>query len=50
MRDVIQFRLRTTEADGVLIYGQGTQGDFLALQLNQNKMVLNINLGKTSNE
>ena len=44
-RDDIRFRLRTTEADGVIIYSHGTQGDFFALQIVKNRMLLNINLG-----
>ena len=44
--DVIKFRFRTTEANGILIYSRGTQGDYVALQIVENRMMLNINLGK----
>lgn len=44
-RDNIQFRFRTNRADGVLLYSRGSQGDILAMQLVQNKMLLNIDLG-----
>lgn len=44
-RETIQFRFKTSHADGVLMYSRGTQGDFLALQLYENKMILNIKLG-----
>ncbi|KAK7074570.1 putative band 4.1 ues' binding motif, partial [Halocaridina rubra] len=45
MRDHFRFRFRTTHPDAMMIYGRGSQGDYLALQLVQNRMVLNINLG-----
>lgn len=46
-RDVINFRFRTALPDGVLIYSKGTQSDYFALQLVDNRLVLNINLGST---
>ncbi|XP_068245600.1 neurexin-4 isoform X1 [Palaemon carinicauda] len=45
IRDHIRFRFRTTFPDAMMMYSRGTQGDYLALQLVQNRMVLNINLG-----
>lgn len=30
----------------MVMYARGTQGDYVALQLVQNRMVLNINLGE----
>lgn len=44
-RESIQFRFKTNVADGVLLYGIGSQGDYLALQLKDNRLLLNINLG-----
>ena len=44
-RDSIQLRFRTDRADGVLLYSQGSQGDVLALQLLNNRMMLNMDLG-----
>lgn len=44
-RDNIQLRFRTNRADGVMLYSRGSQGDVLALQLVNNKMLLNIDLG-----
>ncbi|XP_012283135.1 neurexin-4 isoform X1 [Orussus abietinus] len=44
-RHSIRFRFKTNHADGVLVYSRGTQGDFLALQLRDNRMLLNIDLG-----
>ncbi|XP_004931219.1 neurexin-4 isoform X1 [Bombyx mandarina] len=44
-REVIRFRLKTSTASGALLYSRGTQGDYLALQLRDNRLVLNIDLG-----
>ena len=44
--DHVKFRLRTNYPDGVLLYARGSQGDFIALQLINNRLVLNINLGE----
>lgn len=45
-RETMQFRFKTSFANGVLMYSKGTQGDFLALQLYENKMILNLKLGE----
>lgn len=45
-RETIQFRFKTSFENGILMYSKGTQGDFLALQLYQNKMILNMKLGE----
>ncbi|XP_066582442.1 neurexin-4 isoform X3 [Prorops nasuta] len=44
-RHLIRFRFKTNNADGVVMYSRGTQGDFIALQLRDNRMLLNIDLG-----
>ncbi|XP_057341760.1 neurexin-4 isoform X1 [Microplitis mediator] len=44
-RHAMRFRFKTNHADGVLVYSRGTQGDFIAVQLRDNKMLLNIDLG-----
>ncbi|KAL0271077.1 UNVERIFIED_CONTAM: hypothetical protein PYX00_008294 [Menopon gallinae] len=44
-REAIKFRFKTSHANGVLLYSRGTQGDYIALQLRDNRLVLNINLG-----
>lgn len=44
-RESIRFRFKTSTANGVVLYSRGTQGDYLALQLRDNRMLLNINLG-----
>lgn len=47
-RESIRFRFKTSDANGVVLYSRGTQGDFIALQLRDNRMLLNIDLGKRS--
>lgn len=44
-RESIKFRFKTNVANGVLMYSRGTQGDYIALQLRDNRMLLNIDLG-----
>lgn len=44
-RHSIRFRFKTNNADGVLLYSRGSQGDFIAVQLRDNRMLLNIDLG-----
>ncbi|XP_053603353.1 neurexin-4 isoform X1 [Plodia interpunctella] len=44
-REVIRFRFKTSTASGVLLYSRGTQGDYIALQLRDNRLVLNLDLG-----
>lgn len=45
-RESIRFRFKTSVANCVLMYSRGTQGDYFALQLRDNRMLLNIDLGK----
>ncbi|XP_052755482.1 neurexin-4 isoform X2 [Galleria mellonella] len=44
-REAIRFRFKTSTASGALLYSRGTQGDYVALQLRDNRLVLNIDLG-----
>ncbi|XP_053677139.1 neurexin-4 [Anopheles nili] len=44
-RESIRFRFKTANPNGVLLYSRGTQGDYLALQIKDNRMVLNVDLG-----
>ncbi|XP_075164291.1 neurexin-4 isoform X1 [Haematobia irritans] len=44
-RESIRFRFKTANANGIMMYSRGTQGDYFALQLMENKMVLNLDLG-----
>lgn len=45
-RESIRFRLKTNVDNGVLMYSRGTQGDYFALQLRDNRLLLNLDLGK----
>lgn len=45
LRETIRLRFKTNKEDGVLVYARGSQGDYLALQLAENRLVLNVNLG-----
>lgn len=44
-KDDFRFRFRTNEAYGNILYGKGIQGDLLALQLINNKLLLTLDLG-----
>lgn len=44
--DVFRFRFRTNEANGTILYATGVQGDLLALQLINNKLLLSLDLGE----
>ncbi|XP_063360126.1 neurexin-4 [Cydia amplana] len=44
-RETIRFRFKTSTASGALLYSRGTQGDYIALQLRDNRLVYNIDLG-----
>jgi contactin associated protein-like 2 len=44
-RESIQLRFKTAAASGVLLYSRGSQGDFIALQLRDNRLLLNMDLG-----
>lgn len=45
LQDSIKFRFKTSFANGIILYSRGTQGDYIALQLKDNRMVLNVDLG-----
>ncbi|MED6271999.1 Contactin-associated protein-like 2, partial [Characodon lateralis] len=46
LRDVISLKFKTTTRDGVLLYGEGQQGDYILLELRRATMELSINLGR----
>lgn len=46
LSESIKFRFKTTSPNGVLLYSRGSQGDYIALQLLDNRMLLNIDLGE----
>ena len=45
LRDTFRFRFKTNHENGVILYSKGSQGDYLALQMVENRLLLNINLG-----
>ncbi|XP_074114384.1 neurexin-4 isoform X3 [Cotesia typhae] len=44
-RHAVRFRFKTNHADGVIAYSRGTQGDYIAVEMRDNKMHMNIDLG-----
>lgn len=46
LKDVISLKFKTTKGDGILLHGEGQQGDYITLELQQAKLLLQINLGK----
>ncbi|XP_047662705.1 contactin-associated protein-like 2b [Tachysurus fulvidraco] len=45
LKDVISLRFKTSKGDGLLLHGEGQQGDYLSLELRRAKLLLQINLG-----
>lgn len=45
IKDVIALKFKTSESDGVILHGEGQQGDYITLELHKAKLVLQINLG-----
>lgn len=46
VKDVISLKFRTTSGDGVLLHGEGQQGDYISLELHRARLQLSINLGR----
>ena len=46
VKDVISLKFRTAARDGVLLHGEGQQGDYISLELRRARLQLSINLGK----
>lgn len=46
IKDVIALRFKTSESDGVILHGEGQQGDYITLELRKAKLLLQINLGR----
>ena len=44
--DVIKLRFKTSNQNGVLLYADGNQGDFVALQLHRGNLLFSIDLGQ----
>lgn len=45
LEDRFSFRFRTNHPNGLLLYSRGTQKDIFALQLVENQLTLNVDLG-----
>lgn len=45
MQESIRFRFKTSVANGIILYSRGTQGDYIALQMKENRLILNLDLG-----
>ncbi|XP_056149737.1 contactin-associated protein-like 2b [Lampris incognitus] len=45
VKDVISLKFRTSARDGVLLHGEGQQGDYITLELRKARLQLSINLG-----
>lgn len=45
VKDVISLKFRTTAGNGVLLHGEGQQGDYISLELHRARLLLSINLG-----
>lgn len=45
IKDVIALRFKTSDSDGVILHGEGQQGDYITLELRKAKLLLQINLG-----
>ncbi|KAF5901219.1 contactin-associated protein-like 2, partial [Clarias magur] len=44
LKDVIALKFKTGESDGVILHGEGQQGDYITLELRQGRLLLQINL------
>ncbi|XP_026006116.1 contactin-associated protein-like 2b [Astatotilapia calliptera] len=49
VKDVISLKFRTTAGNGVLLHGEGQQGDYISLELHRARLLLSINLGSNQN-
>ncbi|KAK7944742.1 hypothetical protein WMY93_000470 [Mugilogobius chulae] len=45
LKDSISLKFRTTAGNGVLLHGEGQQGDYITLELHRARLLLKINLG-----
>ena len=50
LTDLISLKFRTSAGHGVLLHGEGQQGDYISLELQRARLVLSINLGKGVSE
>lgn len=47
LKDVIALKFKASESEGVILHGEGQQGDYITLELSRGRLLLQINLGKT---
>ncbi|KAM6399465.1 contactin-associated protein 1 [Rhynochetos jubatus] len=47
LEDNISFNFKTLEQDGVLMHGEGAQGDYITVELKQAQLLLHISLGSS---
>ncbi|XP_072296731.1 contactin-associated protein-like 2 [Eucyclogobius newberryi] len=47
LKDSVALKFRTTAGDGVLLHGEGQQGDYFTLELHRAQLLLKINLGSS---
>uniref|UniRef100_A0AAR2JAD3 Contactin associated protein 2 n=1 Tax=Pygocentrus nattereri TaxID=42514 RepID=A0AAR2JAD3_PYGNA len=45
LKDVIALKFKTAESEGVILHGEGQQGDYITLELRRGRLLLQINLG-----
>ncbi|XP_043082923.1 contactin-associated protein-like 2a [Puntigrus tetrazona] len=45
LKDVIALKFKTSESEGVILHGEGQQGDYITLELRRGRLLLQINLG-----
>lgn len=50
LKDVIALKFKTSESEGVILHGEGQQGDYITLELRRGRLLLQINLGKSDME
>nr|XP_032812889.1 contactin-associated protein-like 2 [Petromyzon marinus] len=48
IKDVVALHFKTGASDGVLLHGEGQQGDYLTLALHRGRLQLHINLGSSA--
>ncbi|CAL8278638.1 unnamed protein product [Lota lota] len=45
IKDIISLKFRSSAGNGVLLHGEGQQGDYISLELHRARLMLSINLG-----
>ncbi|XP_072115590.1 contactin-associated protein-like 5 [Mobula birostris] len=48
LKDAVLLKFKTMRSDGVVLHGEGQQGDHITLELKKGKLSLEINLGNTA--